>query len=227
VDYLWLELPDIRPEIFREYAFLADLVISNSEILQKKLLKLEIESIIISIGLEKIYVSLQEKLNCLDSEISLLHAGKLQHKKEFLAFSKIAEQLAGRYNFKSYQSGKYKNLLVRRFKWIDWYNFPSSDKAVNHIKSCIIGIIIRYKAHNPARLYYHASMLQPIIAIGDYWTTEVKKNKIGIVTEPENIDQDINIILNNYKTYLCNINKYAKENLLDKAYDALINFIQK
>jgi len=90
---------------------------------------------------------------------------------------------------------------------------------------CSIGIIIRYRAHYPTRIFYHSSMLQPIIAIGDNWTKIIKQNNIGIVTKPNHVLYALNNMISNYDTYLYYIEKFVDNNLLDVKYKQLINYI--
>jgi len=211
---------------FQRYANMSDLIITISESVQKKLSKLGIKAIVTPPGLEKIYVTYDEALNYFNSNISVLHAGKIQHTDEAYAFNIIANKLKEKYRLKAYLSGKYSKNFKNKLNWIDWYNFSTPYEAINYLKSCRIGLIIRYRANNPSRIYYHASMLQPIIAIGGEWTQEIKRYKIGIPVEPNNIHQAIDYISDDYYNYLYNIYKFAKSNLIDRIYAPLTNFIK-
>lgn len=225
----WLKIKEKHDiiNIFKKHAVLSDKIITISKSLQIKLKKLSLNSMVVPIGIEKMCISHEDRLKFFKSKNILLHAGKIQHEEEFLIFNQIANKLKYRYSIKSYMSGKYSKNLVKKFPWIDWYNYTSPEEAINQLKSCSLGIIIRYRAHKPTRLYYHASMLQPIIAMGDKWTSEVKRNKIGIVTEPENIEQNIRILLCNYHEYLYNIKEYAEKNMFENAYSPFIHFLRK
>ena len=224
-EWLLMKNKEKMISIFKKYAFMSDKIITISNSLQEKLLQLSLKSIVIPPCLEKKYISFKDRFNYFNSENILLHAGKIQHKEEYLSFCQIAKQIKGKYSVKSFFTGKLANSLAKKFSWIDWYNYSTSFKAIEHLKMCSIGIIIRYRAHYPTRIFYHSSMLQPIIAIGDNWTKIIKQNNIGIVTKPNHVLYALNNMISNYDTYLYYIEKFVDNNLLDVKYKQLINYI--
>ena len=212
----------------RSYATLSDKVIVISDDLQVRMAKIGIDADIVPPGLEQIYVGLDYALDRFNKSKCILHAGKLQHREEIESFCMITKQILEKYEMKSYLADRnYYPFLKEKFRFIQWYNYPSAKEAIGHIRDCFAGLVIRYKAHSPTRLYYHASMLQPIIGIGDTWLNAITKNGIGVISAPGNVLQNIESILNNYKDYVANVYEFAKKNILESAYSPLIQFLYK
>ena len=86
-------------------------------------------------------------------------------------------------------------------------------------------MIIRFRAYNPSRLFFNASMLQPIIAIGNDWVDEVRDKRIGVASEPSRVYEAAESIMADYPSYVGAMERFASENLLDKAYAPLIRMI--
>jgi len=212
----------------KAYAALSDKVIVISDDLRARMAKIGIDADVVPPGIEELHVGLDYAFDRLNKSKCILHAGKLQREEEKENFCRVAKQILEKYEMKSYLADrKYYSSLKEKFHFIQWYNYPSAREAIWHIRDCFAGLVIRYKTHNPARLYYHASMLQPIIGIGDTWLSAVTRNKIGIISTPDNVLQGIEAILNNYKDYVANVHEFAKKNIVETAYSPLIRFLHE
>jgi ribose 5-phosphate isomerase RpiB len=226
----WLNLENKEKVLsfLEKYAVLSDKVIVISNELQTKLAKIGIKACVVPPGLEEIYVDFDYALDRLNGFESILHAGKLQFKEEVESFYRVVKQISEKYKLKSYfVDGKCYRFLKEQFPFIEWYNYPSAEVAATHVRDCFAGLIIRFKTHNPARLYYHASMLQPVIGVGDTWLSAITRNKIGVISTPNNVLQSIETILNDYQGYVNNVYKFAKKNTLENAYSPLIRFLHE
>jgi hypothetical protein len=225
----WLAIPNKEAffQILSLYSNLSDEVIAVSSDLQNKLQALGIHAKVVKPGLEKIFVTFKEVVDRKKGSPILLNSGKIQFKESKLAFERTFDKLAIEYPVKSLRNGKYVNSLRRRFPTIEWYYYSTTEEAIKKLKNCSIGIIIRFNAHNPTRLYFHASMLQPIIAIGDNWTAEVEKNSIGVVAEPNESLAAVEKIVNDYDFYIKNLGSFVEENELGKAYAPLIKILEQ
>lgn len=226
----WLNVKDKEKMLcfLKTYTALSDKVIVISEDLRAKMAEIGIDADVVPPGLEEIHVDLDYAFDRLDKSQCILHAGKLQRREEKQNFCTVAKQILGKYKMKSYLADRKRySSLKEKFQSIQWYNYPSAKEAIWHIKDCFAGLVIRYKTHMPARLYYHAAMLQPVIGIGDTWLSAITRNKIGIISTPHNVLQSIERIINNYKDYITNVYRFAKKNTLENAYSPLIQFLNE
>jgi hypothetical protein len=206
--------------ILSSYACNANHIMAVSKELHDKLLDLGIESIVVKPGLEKIIVDINEALERRSSRI-LVNSGQIQFPESKIAFEKILSQVVDKYEILSYSGGKFAAKLQRKFPAVDWYNYPSYNEAIETIKKGSIGLLVRFRAHNPTRIYFHASMLQPVIAVGSCWTNEITDNSLGIVVDPLQVQDSIDDIFENYHTYVKAVESYANNNTLPKAYEPL------
>jgi hypothetical protein len=225
----WLAIPkkEVFLQILSSYSILSDEVIAVSSRLQNTLDEVGVQSKIVKPGLEKIFVDPLEAIQRKKGPYILLNSGTIQFKESKLAFEQTFDNLTQRYSVKSLGLGKNVNSLKKEFPTIEWYNYPTAEEAIHKLKNCSIGIIIRFKAHNPTRIYFHASMLQPVIAIGDSWTAEVEENSIGVITEPCKSMEAVERIISNYDFYIKNLQSFAAENVLEKAYAPLIDVLEQ
>ena len=211
--------------IFTSYAKQADGNITVSHQLRERLSSMGIESAVIPIGLGKIRISREEALARLSRPKAILHAGQIQFKEELDAFGSVASALAGKCPLWSYSFGRYAERLRQQYPGISWYNYQSEEDAVGEISKIPIGLIIRFRAYSPSRLFFNASMLQPVIAIGNDWVDEVKDKRIGVVSEPSHVYEAAESIMADYPSYVSAMERFASENILDRAYAPLIRMI--
>jgi hypothetical protein len=224
----WLKIKnDSIKRIFTEKSKDSDGIITTSDALYTKLHYLGIESLIVPHGLDLINATPENRKEQLQKKLILLHSGKIQNYEESIAFEKMMKQLTNRYEILSYQNGDMNSKLSRKYPEITWYNYEKQDELLDNLSKASIGIIIRYNANSPTRKYFHASLLQPVIAIGDNWTEEIEKHEIGVVCDPEKIVEAINQITENYDKYVANTNKYAESNLIENTYKPLLELINK
>lgn len=213
--------------ILNFYASLSDAAITVSNKLRKKLIDIGIEATVVKPGLERTVVSLEEAINRKEHSPILLHAGQIQFDEEKTAFETAINLILRKYSVMAYSYGPFVSRIKASLPEVSWYNFSSSVEAAQNLKMCTVGFIIRFRAHNPTRLYFHASMLQPLIAIGDNWVAEVTDHSLGVVTDPGKTLDAMDKIVNNYLEYVNAIKKYATDNTLEKTYEPLIRMIDR
>jgi hypothetical protein len=146
-------------QILSKYAEQADAILSSSYTLSKRLERLGLKAIPTPIGLEP-YVSLDEAL-VRPTPPLLLHAGQLnaEWKIRVLLF------LASNYKIVVHNFGKLADKL--NHPNIEKYREPTVRKAADIAKRAHIGLILeKRRAYTLTRLYFHLSLLQPIIAEG-------------------------------------------------------------
>jgi hypothetical protein len=226
-DWLAITNKEAFFQILSSYSNLSDEVIAVSSSLQRKLQVIGIKAKVVKPGLEKIFADPQEAIDRKKNPHILLNSGTIQFKESKLAFEQAFGELTRKYFVKSFGRGKFVNGLRQKFPTIEWYDYPTSKEAIQNLKNCSIGIIIRFNAHNPTRLYFHASMLQPIIAVGNDWTLEVEENCIGVVSEPEKSIESVERIVTNYDFYVKNIRSFAEANVLGKTYAPLLDVLEQ
>jgi hypothetical protein len=223
----WLGLKDKAPvfKILESFSSQADGIIAVSESLKNRLQSLGIRSEVVPPGIRSTSITPNEAVLRVSAKPALLNSGQIQFEEELDAFRKVASSAANSYGLMSYDFGRYAEKLKAEFPGIAWYNFPSPEDAVPYLKRCPVGLIIRFRAHCPTRLFYHASMLQPIIGIGDHWTSEIESNSIGVVCNPEEVTDAMNRILGDYEAYVQATLSYVGRNSLEKAYAPLIKML--
>ncbi len=226
-DWLAISNKEAFFQILSSYSNLSDEVIAVSSNLQRKLQKIGIKAKVVKPGLEKVFAGFQDAIDRKKDSHVLLNSGTIQFKESKLAFEQFFGQLANKYLVKSFGRGKFVKDLRLKFPAIEWYDYPTVNEAIHNLEKCSIGIVIRFNAHNPTRLYFHASMLQPIIAIGNEWTSEVEENCLGVVSGPNNSIESIERLVTNYEFYVENIRSFAEANVLEKAYAALLESLEQ
>jgi hypothetical protein len=225
----WLDVANKEKilSILQFYANLSDIVIAVSDKLKSKLRKVGIEATVVRPGLERILVNFEEAVKRKEHPHILLHAGQVQFEEEEEAFKTAIEQVLNRYLMMAYSRGKSVHRMRSRFPKVLWYNYATLEEATQNLKKCSVGLVIRFRAHNPTRLYFHASMLQPIIAIGDNWIEDVASHSIGVITQPIDVLEGMERIVSNYPEYVRAVQAYAAENTLEKTYAPLIRALEK
>ncbi|MDI9643823.1 MAG: hypothetical protein QFX35_01240 [Candidatus Verstraetearchaeota archaeon] len=199
-------------------------VIAVSQGLREKLLSMGIDSCVVPPGLDKVVMSEEESLNRMIKGVSLVSSGKLQFKEEEQAFLEVCRRIDS-IELWSYDQGRLAKRLKRRLRHVRWYSYPTLGDAIGELRQVPIGLLVRYRASCPTRIYLHASLLQPIIAIGDGWTGQVAHAGIGVVTKPEGVLESINGICERYARFVSNVKRFAGENLLEKAYKPLLDML--
>lgn len=234
-----LSVEDLTPEwigmaeassfysLFCDHAKVADGVISVSLRLREKLLSMGIRSETVPPGLERIYVNSEEAIERGRAKSPVIHSGQIYFDLEYESFKKAATQLLGSFDLISYSAGKYEKKIKGAIPGIKWYNFKSTEEAVAALKGSAVGLVVRFHAHNPTRLYFHASMLQPIVAIGDNWTNIVSDTGIGTIASPTEASEGVRKILDDYPRYIRSMERFAANNLLEVAYDPLIRMLER
>ena len=226
---VWLKMSDPGPFLkhLRYFSGSADGIITVSDDLKGKLEKIGIPSQVVPHGLERIYVTEEEALGRIGrgSSASVLQAGQVNFLEEKKAFEASITPIAKKYPVFSYSFGKYSQKLREEFPSLTWYDLPSPEEAITRTKSCSVGLVIRYNAERPTRLFYHASMLQPIVAIGGGWTKEVEGRSIGISSSPEGALEAVDKIVSDYAMYVKSVKAFAEQNLLERAYAPLMKML--
>jgi hypothetical protein len=224
---VWLKMsnPDPFYAQLRSFSRDADGIITVSEDLREKLQRIGIPSEVAAHGIEKLYVNEEEASGRRARGIVILNSGQVEFEEERKAFEISASKILEKYPLMSYSFGRHNPRLQAKFPQITWYNYSSPEEALPHLKECSIGLMIRFNTERPTRLFYHASMLQPIVAIGDRWVSEVSQKKIGIAASPEGSLETVDTILADYANYIKSIRNFAQENLLENAYAPLMRML--
>jgi hypothetical protein len=224
---VWLKManPDSFYVQLRSFSKDADGIITVSEALREKLQRIGIPSEVVPHGIEKLYVNEEEACERRAKGVVILNSGQVEFEEERKAFEISATKILEKYPIMSYSFGRHNPKLQAKFPQITWYNYSSPEEAVPHLKECSVGLMIRFNTERPTRLFYHASMLQPIVAIGDSWTGEVSEKKLGIAASPEGSLEAVDRILEDYENYLQSMIIFAQENLLENAYAPLMRML--
>lgn len=224
---VWLRMGNPEP-FYRQLASFskgADGVITVSEPLRERLQQLGIPSQVVPHGIERLQIDSDDACGRMRQGAVVLNAGQLVSEEERAAFRASMAGILPRYRVMSYSFGRHSQRLRRDFPKVDWYNFDSPAEAARHLVSASVGLVIRYNTERPTRMFYHASMLQPIVAIGDRWVEEVTRESIGVVSSPEGAVGAVEDILENYERYVRSVRAYAEKNLLPAAYAPLMKML--
>lgn len=211
-------------EIMREFCHEADGVIAVSEQLKKRLLREGINSSVSPPGIRKILFHPKDASSRLSSR-SILNAGHLRFKEELEALNKACESLGNSFRVWSYCKGSPPGPLAR-LPNIRWYCYPSLDDAIADFRRRPLGMIVRFRAHCPTRIFLHAALLQPVLAIGDRWVDDVEREGIGIATSPQEAKTAVERLAMDYDRYVSKLMGFAQRNLLENAYSPLIGMLE-
>jgi hypothetical protein len=224
---VWLQIANPDPFYNQLKSFLqeADGVITVSEPLKEKLQQMGIISQVVPHGIEKLHINEKTASARKNDCITILNAGQVQFDKEREAFEISVKNLLRKYRVMSYSFGRYNSELRRKFPQVNWYNFNSPDEAVKHLVGATIGLVIRFNAERPTRMFFHASMLQPIIAIGGGWVNEVSRESIGVSPVPDEILNAVNALISDYESHIKAVRAFAEKNLLPNAYAPLMRML--
>ncbi|MGB9810070.1 MAG: hypothetical protein ACPLSA_08560, partial [Caldanaerobacter sp.] len=171
--YTILSIEDLTPEYksydskaankfyqtFVKYAEQADIIISPSYTLSKRLEQLGLKAITVPIGLEPL-VSLKEALARPFPPI-LLHSGQLNMQRKV----EIILSLANRYRLLVHNFGNLAAML--HHPNVIKYRGTTLEEVVSIVRQVHVALILEYRrAYTLSRLYFHTSLLQPIVADG-------------------------------------------------------------
>jgi hypothetical protein len=202
-------------QILSKYAEQADAILSSSYTLSKRLERLGLKAIPIPIGLEP-YISLDEALVRLNPPL-LLHAGQLnaEWKIRLLLF------LASNYKMIVHNFGKLADKL--NHPNIEKYREPTVRKAADIVKRAHMGLILeKRRAYTLTRLYFHLSLLQPIIAEGyGPWIDEAIC--LGLNLYPLNVIEEI---IENYGKHVKECAEMQKKLAIPHVHKALLSLLE-
>ena len=202
-------------QILSKYAEQADAILSSSYTLSKRLERLGFKAIPTPIGLEP-YVSLDEALVRLNPPL-LLHAGQLnaEWKIRVLLF------LASNYKMIVHNFGKLADKL--NHPNIEKYREPTVRKAADIVKRAHMGLILeKRRAYTLTRLYFHLSLLQPIIAEGyGPWIDEAIC--LGLNLYPLNVIEEI---IENYGKHVKECAEMQKKLAIPHVHKALLSLLE-
>ncbi|MEM2506811.1 MAG: hypothetical protein QXF61_07220, partial [Nitrososphaeria archaeon] len=198
------------------YANQADAVISPSYTLSKKLQHMGLKVIPVPTGLEP-HISFEEALARQYPPI-LLHAGQLDIQRKI----KIITDLAHKYKILVHDFGGLANKL--NHPNIEKYREPDLNKALKIVKKAHIGIVLeRKKTYSLTRLYFHVSLLQPLIAEGcGPWINEA--NNLGITLYSLNTIEEI---MGKYDQHVKKYVEAQKKFAIPKVHKPLLDLIIK
>jgi len=202
-------------QILRKYADQADAVISSSYALSKRLERIGLKAIPVPVGLEP-HVSLEEALVRRAYPPILLHAGQLNTQRKM----EIILALAHKYKLVVHNFGSLASKLSHPN--IEKYRKPTLDKAMEIVKRAHIGVILEHrKAYTLTRLYFHVSLLQPIITEGcGPWVDEA--NCLGVNLHPLNAVEEI---VENYNQHVREYAEAQKRLAIPHVHKSLLSLI--
>jgi len=202
-------------QILTKHAEQANAIITPSYTLSERLEHLGLKAIPVPIGLEP-YVSPEEALTRSDPLI-ILHTGQLNTQKQI----KTLTNLANKYKLLVHNFGKLANKL--NHPNIEKYRKPTPEKAITIVKQAHLGLILEHrKAYTLSRLYFHTSLLQPIIAEGEgSWIKEARH--LGMKLHSlETIEK----IAENYNQHVKEYVQAQKRLLIPHIHKPLLNLLQ-
>jgi len=201
-------------KLLREYAMEADLVITPSFMLERRLKDLDIKACTVPIGLEPV-LNTEEAL---DRELLLLHAGQVNDKRKLAIIMSLAEK----YRILLHDAGAFSKQI--RHPNVKKYRLASPEDALKLCKKASIGLVIEYRrAYTLTRLYYHVAMLQPIVGRGmGPWLNEAKN--LGVeINSPELIQN----IYENYGDFVTPLVKIVEKLKLPYVHRLLLDFLRR
>jgi hypothetical protein len=178
-------------QILGKYADQADTIISSSYTLSKRLKHIGLKVIPVPIGLES-YISIEEALSRIYSPF-ILHAGRINLQRQI----EVILNLADKYRLMIHNTGELADKISHPH--VEKYRESTLEKAVLIARRANMGLIVEYrKAYTLSRLYFHLSLLQPIIAEGrGPWVEEA--NYLGIKLHQLSAVEEI---IENYERYV-------------------------
>ena len=178
-------------QILAKYANQADAVISSGYTLSERLKCIGLKAIPLPVGLEP-YISVKEAFSRPYPPI-ILHAGQLNTQRQI----EVILDLASRYEMMVHDFGRLADKLSHPH--IKKYREPTPEKAMLVAKQANIGLVVEYKkTYSLNRLYFHLSLLQPIIVEGcGPWIKEA--DRLGIKLYPLSMVEEI---IENYGQYV-------------------------
>jgi len=200
-------------KLLKEYAMEADLIITPSFTLERRLRDLDIKAYVVPIGLEPV-LGVEEASS---RELLLLHAGQVNDRRKLAMILSLAEK----YQILLHDVGAFSKRIhhpnVRK------YRVTSPEDALRLCKRASIGLVIEHRrAYTLTRLYYHVAMLQPIVGCGiGPWLDEAKILGIEInsIELIENIYED-------YDDFVAPLVKIVEKLKLPDVHKLLLNFLR-
>ena len=200
-------------KLLKDYAMEADLIITPSFTLERRLRDLDIKAYVVPIGLEPV-LGVEEASS---RELLLLHAGQVNDRRKLAMILSLAEK----YQILLHDVGAFSKRIhhpnVRK------YRATSPEDALRLCKRASIGLVIEHRrAYTLTRLYYHVAMLQPIVGCGiGPWLDEAKILGIEInsIELIENIYED-------YDDFVAPLVKIVEKLKLPDVHKLLLNFLR-
>jgi len=200
-------------KLLKEYVMGADLVITPSFMLERRLRSLDIKACTVPIGLEPV-LNIEEASN---RELLLLHAGQLNDRRKLAMIMSLAEKYRILLHDVGVLSKQIHHPNIRK------YRANSPEDAIRLCKRASIGLVIEHRrAYTLTRLYYHVSMLQPIVGCGvGPWLDEAKI--LGIeINSPELIEN----IYEDYGDFVAPLVKIVEKLKLPNVHRLLLDFLR-
>ena len=201
-------------QILTKHAEQANVIITPSYTLSERLEHLGLKAIPVPIGLEP-YITPEEAL-ARPSPPTILHAGQLNTKKQM----EILLNLADKYKLLIHNFGRLADKL--KHPNIEKYRKLTPKEAINTVKRAHLGLILEYrKAYTLSRLYFHTSLLQPIIAEGEGdWIREahllgMKLHSLKAITK----------IVENYEQHIRDCTQVQKKLSIPYIHRSLLNLL--
>jgi glycosyltransferase involved in cell wall biosynthesis len=199
-------------QLLLKYAEQADAIISPSYTLSKRLEEIGLKATTIPIGLEP-SISLDEALSRQYPYV-ILHAGQLNTQRKI----EVILDLASRYKLMVHNFGD----LADKLYHPNIEKYREERLNINTVKDAHMGLVLEYrKAYTLTRLYFHVSLLQPIIADGfGPWVEEA--NCLGININPlDSIEE----IIENYEKYVKSMVSIQTKFSVPHIYKPLLNML--
>jgi hypothetical protein len=202
-------------QILVRYADQADSVISSGYTLSKRLEHIGLKTIPVPVGLEP-HVSIEEALVRPNPPI-ILHAGQLNMQRQM----EVILDLADRYKLMVHDFGILADKLSHPN--IEKYREPTPEKATLRGKRAHMGLIVEYKkTYSLNRLYFHSSLLQPMVTEGQGpWFEEA--SLLGINLYPLNA---VEKIAKNYDRLVKECVEVQKRLAIPRIHKPLLRLLQ-
>jgi len=180
----------------------------------------EIEHFVLYHGTAGPYQGLMRAREALSRSSNLpiiLHAGQLNTQRQI----EVILDLAGKYRLMVHDFGKLADKLSHPH--IEKYREPTPEKAMLVAKQANIGLIVEYKkTYSLNRLYFHASLLRPIIAEGcGPWVEEA--NYLGIKLHQLSTVEEI---IENYDQYVRKCAETQKRLAIPNIHKPLLSLLE-
>jgi len=193
-----------------------DAIICSGYTLAKRLKEIDLDAIPVPVGLE-IYTRIEEAI-CRSSPPTIVHSGQLTLQRQIDIISELANKYTVMVHDFGILSGK-----LRNGRNIIKYRAKSPEEGARIVQPAHIGLIIEYKkTYSLNRLYFHTSLLQPIVAEGNGpWVEEARQ--LGV---PLYRIESIEELFHNYEKYVKELSVIQRKLAIPFVHKPLLKLLE-